>query len=104
MTVLRFFASLFLLVAIVAFVADLTPWLQGTRGFSATSFAKHWTDLAPATLQTAKQAMTKSLGAWSWDWLTGSLISLPTSMLFGLLALGCGYAGRRRRRVNVFVN
>lgn len=104
MTVLRFFASLFLLVAVVAFVADLTPWLQGSKPLAATSFSKQWSDMAPATMQTAKAAVTRSLGAWSWDWLIGSVIRLPTSVLFGLLALACGYAGRRRRRVDIFVN
>lgn len=104
MAVLRFVASLFLLVAVVALVADLTPWLQGGKGFSATSFAKHWGDLAPATLQNAKLAVSRSLGPWAWDWVIASVIRLPTSVLFGLIAIASGWLGRRRRRVDVYVN
>lgn len=104
MAALRFFAGLFLLVAILAIAADVTPWLQGARTFTSTSFAKHWGDLAPATLQAAKLAVTRHLGGWAWDTVLGPLIRLPASVLFGALALACGYAGRRRHRVNVFVN
>jgi len=104
MTVLRFLASLFLLVAIMALVSDMTPWLIGGKPFISTSFAKHWGDVAPATLQGAKMAVTKVAGAWAWDWGIGALIRLPTYLLFGAVALVAGVAGRRRRRVNVFTN
>lgn len=104
MVVLRFFASLFLLVAVIALVSDLTPWLLGAKPYASTSFAKHWGDMAPATLQAAKLTVSRSLGTWAWDWIVGSVIRLPTSVLFGLLAVICGWAGRRRRRVDVFVN
>lgn len=104
MNVLRFLASLFLLVAMVALVSDLSPWLQGARPYAATSFAKHWGDLAPATLQSARTSLSRVAGPWVWDWIVAGVISLPTSYLFGFLAALCGWAGRRRRRVDVFVN
>ncbi len=104
MTVLRFLASLFLLVALVALVSDLSPWLLGARGYSSTAFAKHWGDLAPATLQSARASLTKFAGAWAWDWVVARVIGLPTSVLFGSLAALMGWLGRRRRRVDVYVN
>ena len=104
MAVLRFFASLFLLVAVVAFIADLTPWLQGGKPYASTPFVKHWGDMAPATLKAAQTNVTRALGAWVWDWPIASTIRLPTSVLFGLLAAVSGWLGRRRRRVDVFVN
>lgn len=104
MAVLRFFAGLFLLVAVIALVSDLTPWLGGNKPLAATSFAKHWADMAPATLKAAQAAVTRSLGAWVWDIFIATPIRLPTWLLFGLLASVCGWLGRRRRRVDVFVN
>ncbi len=104
MTVLRFFAGLFLLVAVIALVADLTPWLEGAKPLAATPFAKHWADLAPATLKAAQSAVTRSVGAWVWDIFIAKPIGLPTWMLFGLLAALSGWLGRRRRRVDVYVN
>lgn len=104
MAVLRLFAGLFLLVAVVAFVSDLSPWLLGAKPFSATSFAKHWGDMAPATLQAARLTVSRALGQWVWDWLIMGPMRLPTSVLFGLLAVLCGWLGRPRRRVDVFVN
>lgn len=104
MAVLRFFAGLFLLVAVIALVADVTPWLQGAKPLNATSFAKHWTDMAPATFKSAQSAVTRSAGAWAWDLFIAKPIRLPTWFLFGLFATLCGWLGRRRRRVDVFVN
>lgn len=104
MAVLRFIAGLFLLIAVVAFVADLTPWLQGGKPLAATSFGKHWADMAPATLKAAQSAVTRTTGAWLWDIFIVKAISLPTWLLFGLLAALSGWLGRRRRRVEVFVN
>ena len=48
---LRFLASLFALIAIVALVADATPALNGTGAFTAHSVIGYWTELAPASLR-----------------------------------------------------
>jgi hypothetical protein len=104
LAVLRFLASLCLLVAVIAFVADLTPWLLGAKPYASTSFAKQWGDMAPATLQAAKLSVSRTIGPWAWDWGIGAIIRLPTSLLFGLTAAMFGFAGRRRRRIDVFVN
>lgn len=104
MAVLRFIAGLLLLVAVIALVADLTPWLQGGKPFASTSFVKHWTDMAPATLKAAQASVTRAAGAWAWDLFVAKPIRLPTWMLFGMLAGLFGWLGRRRRRVDVFVN
>lgn len=104
MAVLRFLASLFLLIAIVALVADLSPWLSGARPLTATSLAKHWGDLTPATLQATKTAVSRTAGSWLWDYVIFNIIRIPTSVLFGVLGLTLGWAGRRRRRVDIYAN
>ncbi len=48
MAVLRFLASLFALIAVVALVTDATPALSGTGPFKATSVIGYWRELAPS--------------------------------------------------------
>jgi hypothetical protein len=96
--ILRFLAALFLLLAVVLFVAEMTQ--QGTH----TSTAIHWQTISPSSFAALQQVVTQRLGAWAWDPIVTSILSLPAYMLFGGLALLCGIAGRRRRVVNVFVN
>ena len=90
--------ALFLLIAVVALVSD-TRASAGDASFTATSIAKHWAGVAPAALRSCRARPIR----WSGTLVT-SLINLPAFVLFGVLALICGVAGRRRARLNVFVN
>lgn len=96
--ILRFLAALFLLIAVILFVAGMTQ--QGTH----TSTLAHWQSISPSSLAAFEVGITQKLGTWSWNPVLLSILSLPAYMLFGGLALTCGIAGRRRRVVNVFVN
>ena len=104
MAVFRFLASLFLLIAVIALVADATPVSHGSGSFTATSFAKHWGDLAPSTLQSAKEGVSRATFPWVWDTIIVPVLAVPTFLLFGVLALLSGYAGRRRHRVDIYIN
>lgn len=104
MTVFRFLAALFLLVAIIALVADATGPLAGHGSFAPTAFSSHWADLAPASLTAFRNAVITSTPGWLWDPVIISVIDEPTFVLFGVLALLCGIAGRRRHEINIFVN
>lgn len=101
MAVLRFLASLFMLVAVIALVADATGPLSGAAPFRATAFAKHWSDIAPITYKAAQSAVSQRAAPWVWDPLILSVINLPTFVLFGALALLAGYGGRRRRSISI---
>lgn len=95
--VLRFLAALFLLAAIVSLVADLSlP--------TASSTAARWQALSPASFAGVAAAVTRNLGTFVWNPIATSILALPASLLFGLLAVLLGIAGRRRRVVNVFIN
>jgi hypothetical protein len=104
MAVLRFLASLFALVAVVALVTDATPALTGTGPFKATSVVGYWRELAPSTLLTARAAVTRMTFPWVWDPVIASVLGLPAAALFGGLALVCGYFGRRREQMKLHVN
>jgi len=104
MPVLRFIASLFALVAVVALVADATPALNGSAPFAMTTVVGDWTLLAPATLVAARTAVSSGTAPWVWDSVVMSVISLPTPVVFGVLALVFGFFGRRRDVMKLHVN
>lgn len=104
MTALRFLASVFALVAVVALVADATPALNGTGNFKATPVIGYWQQLAPASLTSAREAVTKTTVPWLWDPLLTSVLGLSAPVLFGLLAIVFGYLGRRREDFRVHIN
>ena len=104
MAVLRFLASLFLLIAVVALVSDVTRAGEGDGTFAASSIAKHWAAVAPGSLQSAKAIVSRTTHPLVWDTLVASVIDVPAFVLFGVLALLCGIAGRRRERLDIFVN
>jgi hypothetical protein len=103
MAVFRFLAAVFLLAATIALVSDATPAVYGAGEFTATSLAGHWADMAPSSLEAAKKAVT-GFAPVLWSGVVGPVLALPTFVLFGLLALGSGFLGRRRRAVRIFVN
>jgi hypothetical protein len=101
---LRFLSSLFILIGLIALVADLTPVTSGSGSFVATPLGDHWLDLLPASYQAAKVAVARSSQPWLWEGPIALVLAVPTFVLFGMLALVFGFAGRRRREVEIFVN
>jgi hypothetical protein len=104
MAVFRFLSAVFLLVAVIAFVSDATPPLAGAGTFKATTLLGHWDNLAPNSLAAAKAAVTGATAEWVWTTVVEGLIGWPTFVVFGLLAIGSGYLGRRRHKVQIFIN
>lgn len=104
MAVFRFIAALFALIAIVTLVADATPWLSGTGPFASTRFETQWERISPNSLKGARESLTHSVSPVAWHALEVVALRFPTWGVFGTLALACGYIGRRRHRVNVYVN
>ncbi len=104
MPVLRFIASLFALVAVVALVSDATPALNGSAPFKMTTLVGDWALLAPASLEAARTGVTSATAPWVWDTVVMSVIGLPTPVLFGFLALGFGFLGRRREEMKLHIN
>jgi len=104
MPALRFVAALFALVAVVALVTDATPAWNGTGPFEATSVVGHWKELAPVSLEAAHKAVTQSTPPWVWETVVMSILNLPTFVLFGLLAIVCGYLGRHRHHLKIHIN
>jgi hypothetical protein len=99
----RFLAGTFLLIAVIAAVYD------GTRSLAAgslaiTSLLEHWSRIAPGLLASAQSGVGRALHPLVWDMGLGRLLLAPAWAAFAVLGVLFAYAGRRRRRVNVFAN
>lgn len=105
MAVLRFLASLLLLIAAVALISDLTRLQVGaTHGFEPTTIARQWQDMAPASLQAAKATVSRATHPLVWTWGLERILNAPLFVLFGLLGAIVGWLGRRRHTIEIYVN
>ncbi len=104
MTVLRFLAGLLLLAALIALVSDATRPLMGAGPFVPTSLGRLWAETAPKSLAAARSAVNSGLSPAVWNMLAATLLAMPTFLLLGLAGAALGWLGRRRNKVNVFVN
>jgi len=104
MTVLlRFLAGAFLLVAVIAAVNDATRSLAANR-VVMLSTQEHWSKLAPGALTAAQGSVRRTTHPLVWDAGLARVLQLPAWGLLGLVGLILAYAGRRRRRVNIYAN
>jgi hypothetical protein len=103
MPALRFLGALFLLLAVVILVADLTNTRGSAAGGAFVSLAKHWVAIAPGSLA-ASQRSVQAISPVLWDPVARSLLSFPAWALFAATGALLAYAGRRRRRVNIYTN
>jgi hypothetical protein len=100
---LRFLAAVLLLIAVIAGVYDATRSLAAHAPVM-TSLSDHLTKLVPGVLASARDAVRKSTHPLVWDAGIAKVLLLPAWIVFGALGVLAAYAGRRRRRTNVFAN
>jgi hypothetical protein len=103
-SLLRFLAGVFLLVAVIAAVNDVTRSMAAGARVPPVTTYEHWSRLAPVTLAAARGSVQRKTHPMVWDPVLVSILQLPTWGLFGLVGVLLAYAGRRRREVNIFAN
>ncbi len=103
MVVLRVLAWIFLIVATVAFISDLTR-SSTTGGMVVTSTLIHWKTFAPQSLAAFTSFVQRTLHPLVWDPVLVRLLILPAWVAIGALGLTCAVLGRKKRRVNIFAN
>jgi hypothetical protein len=101
---LRFLASVVLMVAVIAAVNDVTRSMAAGDRLPPVSTYEHWSKLAPVTLTATRNAVQRNTHPLVWDPVLTTILRLPAWALFGVLAALLAYAGRRRREVNIFAN
>jgi hypothetical protein len=104
MAALRFLAGVFLLFAAVILVADITLARPGTGGGLLTSLGQHWQALAPQGMAATQKSMQAGALKFAWAYAIRPLLGVPSWLMCFAVGLVFAYVGRRRRRVNVFIN
>lgn len=100
---LRFLSALFALLAVLAVTADWSrPAGDGTSG--AISLLEYLSVFTPSMIASAKSSIGSSLGAAAWDPVMTTILGLPAWLIFAVVAVIAGYAGRPRRAVRIFIN
>lgn len=103
MLILRFLGNISFLAAIVALVYDGTKSL-GEGALSMTPLGQHWFNLSPGTLSLAQSAIEKHVSPALWDPVVVTILLAPAWVVFGVTGLILHIIGRKRTRLNVFVN
>ena len=101
---LRFIARPLLLVAVVALVYDGTRTLAGGSGLVVTSLAEHWQSFFPSSLELVRGLVTKRVHPAIWDGGLVRVLRLPSWLVIGAIGLLLAWIGRKRHRVNVYIN
>jgi heme A synthase len=104
MVMLRVFARILLVLALLALVSDGTRTLATDGGLVVTSFLEHWTEFAPASLDAVKRTLSLKVHPALWDGVLARLFALPAWLVLAGAAIILGYAARKRRRLNVYAN
>jgi hypothetical protein len=99
----RFLAGVLLLIAVIAAVDDGTRSVAA-GAFVSTPLAEHWSKIAPGLLAATQSAVSRATHPLVWELGMRRVLLVPTWALFAVLGLLFAFAGRRRRRINVFVN
>jgi hypothetical protein len=103
MIFLRALAWVFLLLAAIALVNDITR-SSFSSSLVLTSTLAHWKTFFPQSLTGFVTFLQKSLHPFVWDPLVVRVLVLPAWFTFGALGIACGLLGRKKRRINIFAN
>lgn len=102
--ILRMLARPLLLIAVVALVYDGTRTLAGGSGLVITPLIEHWQSLFPGSLEAARQFVVRRVSPALWDGGLLKVLRMPSWLVIGLLGLALAWIGRKRQKVNVFIN
>lgn len=101
---LRMVARPLLLIAVVALVYDGTRTLAGGSGIVVTSLIEHWQTLFPGSLEVSKQFIVRRVSPALWDGGLLKVLRMPSWLVIGFVGLILAWIGRKRHKVNVFMN
>ncbi|HRD76099.1 MAG TPA: hypothetical protein PK264_09185 [Hyphomicrobiaceae bacterium] len=97
---LRFISRPLLLIAVIALVYDGTRTIAGPGRITVTSLLEHTTTIAPKAVETVQRRIPPIV----WEQGVQRVLRLPAWLVLGALGLGLAWLGRRRQRIDVFIN
>lgn len=103
MFLLRFIGGFFLLIATLSLIHDGSQTLIRGNGLLVTPLGQHWQDVAPS-LMLSMRASLRAIWPWLWDGPVTFLLGYPGWIIFGIIGALLCYAGRNRKRINIYAN
>ncbi len=104
MVFFRFFGSWILAMAALALVNDFTRALAPGVKLAFLSMRGLWQMFHEASLAGLQALVQKSLHPLLWDPVLLAILKLPAWFVLGVIGGVLCFAGRRRRRVELFTN
>lgn len=104
MIIFRIIGGWLLLIAVVALVYDGTKTLGGDGAVVATPLGQHWFDIHAPSLNVTQAAIERHAAPWLWDPVITTVLSTPAWLVLALLGFAFYFIGRRRRKVDIYLN
>ena len=101
---MRFVSAVLLLAAVIALTADVTRWQVDDPGPTFQSLGHHIESMAPASYAGLARTVGRAVHPAVWDYGLQPFFALPAWLLFAVLAVMIGYAGREPKRINISIN
>ncbi len=92
----RMLALVFLVLALVLLVIDITKSIADSA-IVLTPLGAVWFEWSASTLNLAQAAIQRYVHPFLWDPVIANLLLAPGWLIFGILALLCSMASRRRK-------
>ena len=99
----RIFGVWLLIAAFIVLVVDGTRSIASNR-LLPMLVGEAWFKFDAAGLSIAQAAVERHVSPVVWDPVITSLLTIPVCVALGVLALLFLWLGRRRRRIDIFVN
>lgn len=104
MAIFKFLGSWMLAVATLVLINDVTRGVVPGGRLTFLSMRGLWQMIHDGSLATVQSAVQRGVHPLAWDPVLIGLLKLPAWFLLGLVGGLLCYAGRNRRRVDIFTN
>lgn len=103
MGLLRLFAGLFLLLAVLSAAGDITRVRAGSAAAIA-SLEANLRAVAPQSIAASQAFVSKAAHPAVWDQVIARVLAVPSTLVLGVAGAGLAWIGRRRRGANIVAN
>jgi hypothetical protein len=104
MFLLRIIGLWLLILGFMAFVYDATKTMANNGSLSITSLGGHWVSLHEQSYKFVEEMVSTSLHPFVWDPVLESALLLPAWLALGVIGSWLYWIGRKRKRIEIFLN
>ena len=104
MFILRIIGLWVLILAFIALVYDGTKTMANDGNISITSVGGHWASLNESSFKFLENLVSNTLHPFVWDPLFQWAFLLPAWFAFGIIGSWLYWIGRKRKKIEIFLN